>query len=358
MFRESEKEVCRIVFCRLGGIGDVMHTLPLVKYMRKKFPQASIEYITSGETTKLLNQYCPYIDSIWEFNKKEKKRFFKVFFNNKQKVSYFLNLHNSFTFFLLNLFHFRARRFFQYKKDLKFHAVINFAQTYDPNISAFMLDSKTLIENKDNEILNKYKLNEGKYLCFVVGVGKSRVHRAWSFSNWLSLTKKILFSNPDYKIVFLGGDDEVKMFQNWSSDETIDEYFKGKVINLIGKLSLPETANVISKSYLLASCDTGLLHIAAAFSKKAIGLYGPTLPKRTGPYSGSYEAMVAKDCKCSNSFFETKKCKMTRLPTGFCMDSLNVDNVLSAITLDNVNGYLTEKSDSEIISHSAKLKLQ
>ncbi|MBI2995495.1 MAG: glycosyltransferase family 9 protein [Candidatus Melainabacteria bacterium] len=300
----------RIVLCRLGGIGDVIHTLPLVKYLRNKYKEASIEYITSENISELLTKCCPYIDRVWVY-----KKGFRI----QDSVNYFFNLHTSLKFFFFNLFHIRAKKYFQYKKDNNFHAVVNFAKTYDKELSALHLDMKTIFVNNSTDILTKSGLAATKYICFVPGVGKVRIHRAWPFENWFSLTKKILNCKRDYKVVFLGGEDEKEIFQNSS--------FNNQVVNLIGKLCLSKVAKIISGASCLVSCDTGLLHIASALSKKVIGLYGPTLPQRTGPFTNDYQILSAKDCKCINK----KKCSF--INGGYCMNSLSIDKVLETISL-------------------------
>ena len=343
----------RILLCRLGGIGDVIHTLPLVKYLRKKYPASSIEYLTSPNVAELLEKFCPYIDKVWEFDKKNKKQICQEITNHSGRIDYFFNLHSSLSFYFVNLFFFRARKFFQYRKEKNIHAVINFARTYDSLISAFELDYNTMEEFNSDELLKKYNLKENKYICIVPGVGKSRVHRGWPFENWLSITKKFLYLNSDLKVVFLGGEDEKKLFDKWyelsknmpasESDISIPG-FKDNAINLLNKLTLPESAMIISKAKKIISCDTGLLHVASAFSKSVIGLYGPTLPERTGPFTGDYNVLIAKNCKCSSGLFDSKKCKITKLPKGFCMDSLTVDNVLS-----NISGDLTSKQIQNVV---------
>ena len=322
----------RILLCRLGGIGDVIHTLPLVKYLRKKYPTSSIEYLTSPSVAELLESHCPFINKVWKFDKQNKRKVCLDIKKDSGNIDYFFNLHSSLSFYFFNLFFIKAKKYFQYKKDNSVHAVINFARTYDSSVSALELDSKTLIEKESIDLLKKYSLQENKYICMVPGVGKVRMHRAWPFEYWLSLTKKFLYFNPDLKVVFLGGEDEKKNFEDKFS------VFGNKAVNLIGELPLPDAAAIISKAKKIVSCDTGLLHVAAAFSKSVIGLYGPTLPKRTGPFTNDYEILVAKDCKCTGGLWDLKKCKMTKSPKGFCMDNLTVDNVLP-----NITGELTKK---------------
>lgn len=321
---EDFKSPCRrIVFCRLGGIGDVIHTLPLVKYLRKKYENASIEYITSKDISELLTNSCSFIDRVWAFSKIRKKRLSSEILR-EGKINYFFNFHNSLSFFFFNLFYLKANIFFQYKKNNSLHAVVNFAKTYDKTLSGFELDRVTLSVNCEKEFLDSYGLKENKYLCFVPGVGKERPHRGWPFEKWIDLTKKILDHEKEFKIVFLGGEDESSLFDNYKN-------LNGQIVNLISKLSLSEATKIISKSACLISCDTGLLHMASAIGVKVIGLYGPTKLERTGPFSANSQVAVAKNCKCISNFWDVKKCKLTKELTGYCMNNLSVDNVLALI---------------------------
>ena len=107
----------RIVLCRLGGIGDVIHTLQLVKYLRDKYKSVSIEYITSGNVAVLLKDCCPFINQVWVFDKTKKRELGLQILNNLNKMDFFFNLHSSVSFFFFNLLYIKAKKYFQYKKD-------------------------------------------------------------------------------------------------------------------------------------------------------------------------------------------------------------------------------------------------
>ena len=325
--KESDADVKRIVLCRLGGIGDVIHTLPLAKHLKKKYKNASIEYLTSANVSELLNNSCSFIDKTWAFNKKNSSKAASDILSDKTPIDYFFNLHGSLRFFLFNLFNIKAKKYFHYKKDKDLHSVVNFAKTFDPNISAHNLESKTLTVDENKSILNEYGLKENKYICFVIGVGKVRPHRAWAIENWVMLAKKILtLTDPDFKIVFLGGEDEEKLsgyFLN-SGDKTID---------LIGKLDLIEVSKIINTSATVISGDTGLIHIASALSKKVVGIFGPTIAERSGPFTGDFDILRAKNCICIGDY---KKCKK-KSSGGACMESISVDDVVSKLQIGSLS---------------------
>jgi ADP-heptose:LPS heptosyltransferase len=57
-----------------------------------------------------------------------------------------------------------------------------------------------------------------------------------------------------------------------------------RCLDLTGKISLPEMVEWVRLSDLMISNDTGPMHVAAALGKKVLAIFGPTAPRRTGPY--------------------------------------------------------------------------
>jgi len=53
---------------------------------------------------------------------------------------------------------------------------------------------------------------------------------------------------------------------------------------LTGQLSLPEMIEWIRLGEFMVTNDTGPMHAAAALGTPMLALFGPTEPRRTGPY--------------------------------------------------------------------------
>lgn len=64
-------------------------------------------------------------------------------------------------------------------------------------------------------------------------------------------------------------------------------------VDLVGKLSLPEVAAVLSRAALYVGNDSGLMHIAAATGVPTLGLFGPTPASEYGPVGARAEAVLA-----------------------------------------------------------------
>jgi heptosyltransferase-1 len=78
------------------------------------------------------------------------------------------------------------------------------------------------------------------------------------------------------------------------------------------RTSLRELAKLLKTASLVIGGDTGPLHLADALGTKVIGLYGPTNPRRNGPYSQLQ--------RCISTYETTKR-----------MESIEVDDVLAMI---------------------------
>jgi len=67
------------------------------------------------------------------------------------------------------------------------------------------------------------------------------------------------------------------------------------VINACGIFSIQQSASVIARAEWVITPDTGMMHIAAAFSKKIISVWGNTIPEfGMGPYKPNAENKIVE----------------------------------------------------------------
>jgi ADP-heptose:LPS heptosyltransferase len=73
------------------------------------------------------------------------------------------------------------------------------------------------------------------------------------------------------------------------------------IVDLTGKMSLPELISFISLADGLLATSTGPLHIAAALGKYALGLYAPMRPIHPGRWAplGEKATYIVKEKYCS-----------------------------------------------------------
>jgi lipopolysaccharide heptosyltransferase II len=72
----------------------------------------------------------------------------------------------------------------------------------------------------------------------------------------------------------------------------------GRTLDLTGRLSLLEMIEWLRLSSVMVTNDTGPMHAAAALGIPVVGLFGPTDPRRTGPY-GQLASSLRLGLPCS-----------------------------------------------------------
>ena len=80
--------------------------------------------------------------------------------------------------------------------------------------------------------------------------------------------------------------------------EIISRAVPERCLNLCGQTSLPEMVEWLRLCRLMVTNDTGPMHVAAALGKPLVALFGPTEPRRTGPY-GQLNNVLRIDLPCS-----------------------------------------------------------
>lgn len=97
------------------------------------------------------------------------------------------------------------------------------------------------------------------------------------------------------------------------------------VTDLTGQTSLRELAALIQHCAVYISGDTGPLFIAAALKKPLVALYGPTRPDRTGPYGSRNAAVLTAPVSCAG-------CLKKQCDHWICMKALTPALVYEAYT--------------------------
>jgi lipopolysaccharide heptosyltransferase I len=113
---------------------------------------------------------------------------------------------------------------------------------------------------------------------------------------------------------------------------TADEAVAGEIAqgmqpplrSLVGRLSLKQLAAVLQSVDLMVTVDSGPMHIAAAMETPVLALFGPTDPTRTGPLGPG--GVLRQPLPCSPCL--QRKCRIS--DTYRCMRDLEVEEVLRA----------------------------
>lgn len=134
--------------------------------------------------------------------------------------------------------------------------------------------------------------------------------------------RQLIMAN--YPCILLGGKSEHTMAAS------ILDWKIGNVIDYTGKLKVNQSASLVKNARLVISNDTGMMHIAAAYHKKILSIWGNTVPELgMSPYmpgEGS-EILEVKGLPCRPcSKLGYKECPKKHFR---CMNDLSGDSILA-----------------------------
>lgn len=295
----------KFLIIRFSSIGDIVLTTPVIRCLYQQVPNAEIHVLTKSQFRGIF-EANPYVHTIIELGFSK-----QLMLHELQVAGYdaIIDLHH-------NL------RTFQIKQALKGIPAYSFNKF---NWQKWLLTALKINRLPNKHIVDRYLetvadfgvVNDGKGLDYFIPdnqriqetdlpfshqmgyigmvIGAAHATKQWPVNHWKSFCSKVPFP-----IILLGGKEDA---ENGAAIASIDPI---KIYNACGKFSLHESADLVRKARLIVTHDTGLMHIAAAFKKPIISIWGNTVPAfGMTPYYGSvhidqYQSEVQLGCRpCS-----------------------------------------------------------
>lgn len=116
----------------------------------------------------------------------------------------------------------------------------------------------------------------------VLNLGASKPSKRWRPERYGELGARLVASGHG-PVVTMGGPGDRELA------DVLATRANGAVHDLVGRTSLRETIAVLRRARLLVTGDTGPMHIAVAVGTPTLALFGPTDPRRVGPYGWGTE---------------------------------------------------------------------
>ena len=146
----------------------------------------------------------------------------------------------------------------------------------------------------------------------------------WQKKKWpyFSQLARALVKECDARVVWVGGEEE------WLEGQMVMEACRGRGVNYAGKLTISETARVISQCDLAVMNDSGLMHVADALGIPLITLFGPTLITKNRPYFTKKGIVLGSSLPCApcqgkDLFFSCSNYE--------CMRGIKAERVMKAV---------------------------
>ncbi|MCR5555290.1 MAG: glycosyltransferase family 9 protein [Bacteroidales bacterium] len=263
----------KILIVRLSSIGDIVLTTPIVRCIHKAAADIEIHYLCKPAFLPIL-ETNPYISKIHIFNKYIHQTLLS------ENFDYIIDLQNNHR---SNKLCRRLKKPVKHlnKLNLKKWLFVHFKINHLPNIhivDRYMECTDILPFKVDNDqqgidfFLTDADRASTETLPYnklmAVAVGSQHFTKEIPADKIIAIGRQIALP-----LVLLGGKDDIEKAQQ------IQQALQQNVINLCGKLSIRESAAVIEKATVLLTGDTGLMHIASAFSTPIISLWGNTTPQ-------------------------------------------------------------------------------
>ena len=314
-----KKAKLKVLIIRLSSIGDIVLTTPVIRCIKRQVNEVEVHYLTKKAFEPLLAGN-PYIDKIHFLNESLSRTISELKLENFDHI---IDLHHNLRTLIIKRRVGRPSSSFNklnWQKWLltnvgisrlpKKHIVDRYLET------AEFLGVKNDGAGLDYFLIGNYDLtlllppSHQSYIALVIG--------AQHATKRLPLARLIelcgLIKQP---IVLLGGPDDMDRGE-------IIKAAGNQVFNGCGKFKLDQSAFLVKMAKSVITHDTGLMHIAAAFKKTVLSVWGNTVPEfGMYPYMAGesyiYEVRGLPCRPCSKIGYE--KC-----PRGHfkCMNNINL----------------------------------
>ncbi|MFH1491004.1 MAG: lipopolysaccharide heptosyltransferase II [Pseudomonadota bacterium] len=337
-----------MLIVKLSAIGDVVHTLPLLEVLRKNYPGATIDWVVEEEASRLLEGHEGIDHLIVSRRKSWQKGLLKI---NSQRTAFgeivrfirelraheydlVIDMQGLFKSGLLTGLA-RGKRKIGFTGGREGSALFLTEEPYVFDYNRHALDryltaadvlgcrkaaweGRIPVSQADREAVDRVLDEKGiknKRLVAINPMARWNT-KLWDPEKFARLADRVE-KELGGRIIFTG---------SLKDRAVIDRMMKamaGSPLNLAGKTGLRELAYLYSLCRLLITTDTGPMHIAAAMGCPVAALFGPTAPRRTGPY-GKGHRIIREDVDCSPCF--RKSCSDRA-----CMKRITVEKVFESV---------------------------
>lgn len=267
----------KFLIIRFSSIGDIVLTSPVVRCLRKTYPNAIIHFLVKPQF-KVVVESSPYIDKVHLLSDDVKATIAEL---QKENFTTVIDLHH-------NL------RTLKLKAGLKDIPTFSFNKL---NIEKYLLTAfkinrmpKVNIVDRNLDTLKALKVeDDGEGMDYFIPekdvtknddipaphrVGFVGIVIGASLATKQMPVEKLreVCAAINYPIVLLGGPEDT------ANGDAIAEVDPVKIYNACGKFNLNESADLVRRAKLIVAHDTGLMHMAAALRKRVISVWGSTAP--------------------------------------------------------------------------------
>ena len=339
-----------ILIVKTSAIGDVIQTFPVLEYLRRKFPDARIDWVVEEGIAPLLRSH-PLIDYVIEIKSKawrktpfqsETRKEFCAFSKVLRSISYDLLFDmkgNAKSAVVTGCARAKSKIGFGWKSvreksnllvtthrlnppsDLPIRAkYLHLVQRFFGDLETFEAQGvKLKLSEAEQARLNGLRLSREK-ARFMVCFGSKWPNKRMDRDTLTSFLEKIAADcDPSYFFIF--GDEEEKRLA-----ENLSLHFQNSVS--LGDLSLPLWQALMWEMDGVIAVDSAALHLCGTTQTPSFSVFGPSLASCYKPPEERHLA-VQGTCPYGKTFLS--RCPILRTcSTGACIRNLQVDTLFAA----------------------------
>ncbi|MDX1665777.1 MAG: glycosyltransferase family 9 protein [Saprospiraceae bacterium] len=270
----------KVLVVRFSSIGDIVLTTPVVRALYRQLG-AEVHYLCKRSYARVI-EGNPYVYRIHNIDKRVGEVLPAL---REEAFDAVIDLHNNLRSWQLRLGLMRKTYAFD-KINLRKWLMVRFKIDLLPDlhiVDRYLDAARPLGIRKDGEGLDYFISSQDEvalpalfpeaaegwtsgFVAFVVGAAHHT--KRLPEEKVISLCRQM--KKP---VVLLGGPSDAE------EGSRIADLAGNGVYNACGKLRLDQSASVIRQAEVVITPDTGLMHIAAAFQKRIISVWGNTIPE-------------------------------------------------------------------------------
>jgi ADP-heptose:LPS heptosyltransferase len=292
----------KILIIRFSSIGDIVLTTPVIRCLKLQKPDIEIHYCTK-KSFALILENNPYLNKVYYLEESIGEL---IQLLKKEKYDHVIDLHKNLRSFMIRSSLGIPSSHFD-KLNVRKWLYVNFRINTLPEmhiVDRYMATVKKFGVKNDGLGLDYFIPSEQEvkqeqlpknfhhgYVAFIIGAQHN--------TKKLPPDKIIEFCEKlNQPVILIGGADESEAGK-YVENYFISKYKSFDVYNACGKYNLHQSASIIRQAQQVLSHDTGFMHIAAAFKKEIISIWGNTTPHfGMYPYLTSYRVIENNHLSC------------------------------------------------------------
>lgn len=323
--------VSNILIIRLGSLGDVILTSPVILNLKIAYPGSRIVFLTKerfADAARLI----PGIDELRTLPESISAReLYRLMLNlDNERFDIVLDLHGNLRSWLIRTLVSASVKSVYPKRRLERWQIVHRKQFprspwHTIDLYNSFLSTQGLLTPSERPVLIT-NLREGKKgstreNVVVIAPGAAHVNKKWPIERFSELARELHKTHGVRIVWVVTGDDANK--------HNLGDLPQGAVVELVDA-PITIIADIMAGARLTIANDSGLAHLSSAVSTPVIALFGPTHPSLGFSPRGLFDIVVEVDEYCRPCSLHGKKpCFRTER---FCLNRISVDMVADAAT--------------------------